>query len=59
VRSELDEIKGLGPKRRTALLRAFGSASAVREAGEEELRAAGMPENVVSAILAWAGEGEG
>jgi excinuclease ABC subunit C len=59
VRSELDEIAGLGPRRRTALLRAFGSASGVREAGAEELRAAGMPENVVSAILAWAGEDEG
>ncbi len=59
VRSELDAIEGLGPKRRTALLRAFGSASGVREAGEEELRAAGMPEKVVLAILAWAGEGEG
>ena len=58
VKSELDEIAGLGPKRRTALLRAFGSASGVREAGEEELRAAGMPENVVSAIRAWAGEEE-
>jgi excinuclease ABC subunit C len=55
VRSELDEIPGLGPRRRTALLRAFGSASGVREAGGEELRAAGMPEHVVSAILAWAG----
>jgi excinuclease ABC subunit C len=62
VKSELDAIPGLGPKRRTALLRAFGSASGVRDAGEEELRAAGMPENVVAAILAWAGadeEGEG
>lgn len=56
VRSELDAIPGLGPKRRTALLRAFGSASGVREASEEELRAAGMPEKVVAAILAWAGE---
>jgi excinuclease ABC subunit C len=54
VRSELDSIPGLGPKRRTALLRAFGSTAGVREAGEEELRAAGMPANVVKAILAWA-----
>jgi excinuclease ABC subunit C len=58
VRSELDLIPGLGPKRRTALLRAFGSASGVREANEEELRAAGMPGNVIGAILAWAGEEE-
>jgi excinuclease ABC subunit C len=55
LKSALDEIPGLGPKRRTALLRAFGSASGVKEAGAEELKAAGMPENVVQAILDWAG----
>ena len=55
VRSALDAIPGLGPKRRTALLRAFGSAAEVRQAGAEDLKAAGMPENVVKAILAWSG----
>lgn len=54
VRSALDDVAGLGPKRRTALLRAFGSAAGVREAGFEELRAAGMPEKVAQAILDWA-----
>ncbi|MHC4549081.1 MAG: excinuclease ABC subunit UvrC [Planctomycetota bacterium] len=58
VRSELDGIRGLGPKRRTALLRTFGSATGVREAGLEELRAAGMPEAVARAILAWAEQGD-
>jgi len=38
-RSELDDIPGVGPIRRTALLRAFGSASRVREAGLEDLAA--------------------
>jgi len=58
LRSELDGIAGLGPRRRTALLRAFGSAAGVREAGLEELRAAGMPEPVARAILAWAGHAD-
>ncbi len=53
VRSELDDIAGLGPKRRTALLRAFGSAAGVRAADADDLRAAGMPAPVVAAILEW------
>ena len=57
VRSELDSIPGLGPKRRTALLRAFGSASGVRQATAEDLRAAGMPAPVVQNILRWIGTG--
>jgi len=59
VRSELDAIPGLGPKRRTALLRAFGSAAGVRQADEAALRAAGMPGPVAEAILAWAAGGAG
>jgi len=38
-RSELDDVPGVGPVRRTALLRAFGSATRVREAGLDELAA--------------------
>jgi len=53
VRSALDEIPGLGPKRRTLLLRTFGSATGVRNASAEELRAAGIPAPVVEAIRAW------
>ena len=54
VRSELDAIPGLGPKRRTVLLRVFGSAAGVRRAGREALEAAGMPAPVVEALRAWA-----
>ncbi len=54
IRSQLDGIPGLGPKRRTALLRMFGSAGGVRAAGAEELRKVPLPEPVVQAILAWA-----
>ena len=35
--SVLDEIKGIGPARRKALLRAFGSAEAVQDAGLDQL----------------------
>ena len=38
-RSELDDVPGVGPARRTALLKAFGSARKVREARLEELAA--------------------
>lgn len=37
VHSTLDEIEGIGPKRRQALLRKFGSLEAIRQASIEEL----------------------
>ncbi len=37
TRSLLDEIDGIGPARRKALLRAFGSLEAIRDADEEHL----------------------
>jgi excinuclease ABC subunit C len=37
VHSSLDEIEGIGPKRRRALLKKFGSLDAIREASLEEL----------------------
>ena len=39
LRSELDEIAGIGPRRRKALLTAFGSVAGVRRAAREELGA--------------------
>ena len=39
VRSILDEIEGIGPTRRRALMKAFGSQEAIRNATEEELSA--------------------
>ena len=38
-RSDLDGIAGVGPRRRNALLRAFGSLAGVRRANREELTA--------------------
>jgi excinuclease ABC subunit C len=37
LRSEIDRISGVGPRRRNALLRAFGSVAGVRRATREEL----------------------
>src|SRR5262245_14008092 len=37
VRSQLDDLPGVGPKRKAALLRRFGSVKAIREATLEEL----------------------
>ena len=39
VRSAFDELPGVGPKRRRALLRVFGSAKRVREAPVEQIAA--------------------
>lgn len=51
--SVLDGIDGLGPKRRTALLRAFGSVAAIRAATAEELRSTGgLPGPVADAVVA-------
>ena len=41
LRSELDEVPGVGPKTRSKLLRALGSMSGVLEATEEQLVEAG------------------
>jgi excinuclease ABC subunit C len=49
--SALEEIPGVGPARRKALLRHFGSVKKIREATAEELSAApGVPESVARAV---------
>ncbi len=59
--SQLEEIPGIGPRRRKELLKAFGSLKAIRAAGKEELkRVPGMTEKAAEAVLAWsAGKREG
>lgn len=47
--SSLDRIPGVGPKRRGALLRHFGSVSKIEEASEEELAKA-VPKNTAKAV---------
>ncbi len=52
-RSALDDIPGLGPARRSALLRAFGSVKAIRAASSEELTTvAGIGPALAAAIHA-------
>ena len=51
IGSELDEIPGLGPTRRRALLRHFGSLEGVKSASLEELRdVKGLPGAVAEAV---------
>ena len=51
VRSRLDEIGGLGPKRKRALLRRFGSVEGIRRASLEELVSVpGVTRGVAAAI---------
>jgi excinuclease ABC subunit C len=51
VRSSLDEIEGIGPKRRQALLKKFGSLEAIRQASLDELAAVpGMTRNAAEKL---------
>ena len=51
--STLDEIPGVGPARRTALLKHFKSLRAIREASLEELLEV-VPKNAAQAVYLWA-----
>ena len=58
IHSQLEDIPGVGPKRRKALLSHFGSLKAIREADMDELLAVpGMNRPAAEAVLAW-GEGK-
>ncbi len=52
MKSALDEIPGVGPKRKRALLRKFGSVKAIREASVEEIAATpGFTRSVAEKVL--------
>jgi excinuclease ABC subunit C len=52
--SALSDIPGIGPQRRTLLLRHFGSAGRLQAASLDELRAVpGLPEAVAARLHAW------
>ena len=52
IRSVLEDIPGIGPKRRAALLRHFGSIDAIRKASHEELmQADGMNATAADSII--------
>jgi len=52
LRSELDDVPGVGPRRRKALLTKFGSVAGVRRATREEL-AAEVGAKLADAVLAF------
>lgn len=59
VHSQLEDIPGIGPKRRKALLTRFGSLKAIRAATEEELLSTpGISKPAAQAVLAWAAAAE-
>ena len=52
IHSQLEDIPGIGPTRRKALLKAFGSLKAIRQASREELLAVkGMNAAAADAVL--------
>jgi excinuclease ABC subunit C len=52
IASELDSVPGVGPLRRRALLRRFGSLAALRAASLADLRATpGLPGHVADAVF--------
>lgn len=54
VSSVLDEIEGIGPKKRQLLLKHFGSVAKIKEASKEQLLAvSGISEANASALLAF------
>ncbi|MEX1308127.1 MAG: helix-hairpin-helix domain-containing protein, partial [Eubacteriales bacterium] len=59
IRSELDDIPGVGFERKLALLRAFGSVDMIREARQEDIEAVkGIPKNVAKSIYEFFNTGE-
>ncbi len=51
TRSAIDDVPGVGPKRRRALMRRFGSMKRLRAASEEEIAATpGVPAEVARAV---------
>ena len=52
LRSELDDIQGVGPRRRRLLLSTFGSLAGVRRATREEL-AAVVGAKIADVVLAF------
>lgn len=58
AKSPLDDIPGIGKKRKMQLLKHFGSFRAIREASLDELKAVkGMPEKVAEEIHGRVGDG--
>lgn len=57
--SKIDDIPGIGPKRKKALLKAFGSIKGISEASEDDLRSVLKNSKAVEAVTRWASEKSG
>lgn len=57
--SKIDDIPGIGPKRKKALLKAFGSIKGISEASEDDLRSVLKNSRAVEAVTRWASEKSG
>jgi len=53
ITSVLDEIPGVGPKRKQQLLRHFGSIKKIKEADEAQLVEAGLPKSLSNTVIAY------
>ncbi|MEG0450204.1 MAG: excinuclease ABC subunit UvrC [Lysinibacillus sp.] len=53
IQSVLDNIEGVGSKRKQQLLKHFGSVKKIREASEAQLLEAGMPANLAGSISSY------
>ena len=53
IQSVLDNIEGVGPKRKQQLLQHFGSIKKIKAADEQALREAGMTEKLATTIYAF------
>src|SRR5699024_5030373 len=51
MQSELDKIPGVGPKRRTILLKHFKGIDGIKEATVSDITKLGIPKNVATTIL--------
>lgn len=51
MQSILDQVESIGPKRKTKLLRTFGSIKKMREATIDELKQSGLPEKTAQILL--------
>ena len=52
LKSSLDDIPGIGEKRKKKLLNHFGSIKKMKEASAEDLHSAGLPMNVAEEVVA-------
>lgn len=51
IQSVLDDIEGVGPKRKQQLMKHFGSVKKIREASELQLQEAGLPPKLAESIF--------